>query len=241
MRGAGKTVNLSTIENQVNRFLMSDPNTPSAAELAALISARVCHDLISPVSALSAALGVLEDPSASDMREDAMELLRSGISSAQAKLEFLRLAFGAGGSHPGLIETSELKRLAGAMFGHAKAELVWKTEAGGLPKPAAKVLLNLIWMAVDSVPRGGTVTVEASVSSGARIRIVAAGPKARLDESARLALSGAAPEDGYSGRSIQPYYTGLLARESGGRVDARAEDERVEYAALIASEADKAA
>lgn len=222
---------------------MSDPNTPTAAELAALISARVCHDLISPISALGAAVGVLDDPSAGDMREDAMDLLRSGVGSAQAKLEFLRLAFGAGGSHPGVIEMTEIRRIADAAFTHSKPDLVWKPETGGLNKTAAKTLLNLIWLAVDSAPRGGAVTIEAAAAGegGARLRVVAAGPKARLEEAARLALSGAAPEDGYTGRSVQPYYTGLLVREAGGRVEARAEDERVEYSALIAPAADQAA
>lgn len=222
---------------------MSDPNTPDPAELAALISARVCHDLISPISALNAAVGVLDDPSASDMRGDAMDLLRSGVASAQAKLEFLRLAFGAGGSHGGVIEVSEIRRLAGAMFSQSKPELVWKTEAAGLSKPAAKVLLNLIWMAVDSAPRGGTVTIEASgpQGTGARLRVIAAGPRARLDADAACALTGQAPADGYTGRSIQPYYTGLIARQAGGRVDARADEERVEYAALINPPAEQAA
>jgi len=46
-----------------------------------------------------------------------------------------------------------------------------------------------------------------------------------------------AGEDGYDGRSIQPYYAGLIAREHGGRVEARAEEERIEYVALLEPQA----
>lgn len=217
---------------------MSTEHTPSASELAALLCARLCHDLVSPVAALGAALSVLDDENAADMREQALDLIRTGANQAHAKLEFVRLAFGAGGSRPGTIDMGEMHKLASAMFAGAKAELVWKTKDGGLSKPAARVLLNLIWMAFDNVPRGGSVTVEANGDDrSARLRVVAAGPRARIDPAYIEALAGRAGEDGYDGRSIQPYYTGLVARENGGRVEARVEEERIEYAALIAPEA----
>jgi len=212
------------------------------SDLAALISAKLCHDLAGPVSALGAALSVLDDEGAADMREDALALVRTGARQAQAKLEFARLALGAGGSAPSLMDMSMIQKLADAMFGEAKADLVWKTEAGALQKPAARVLLNLVWLAIDAVPRGGTVSVEASASdAGARLRIVASGPRARLDPAYEKALSGESPEGGLDARSIQPYYAGLIARENGGRAQARVEEERVELAALIAYPAAAAA
>ncbi|PWE16787.1 hypothetical protein DDZ18_11360 [Marinicauda salina] len=222
---------------------MSDTNTPTAADLAALLCARLCHDLVSPVSALGAALSVFDDENAVDMRDDAVELMRTGARQAQAKLEYARLAFGAAGSKPGVIEMAEIRRLADAMFGDHKPELVWKDEADGLDKPAARVLLNLIWLGVDAAPRGGTVTIEAKTQSdgGARLRLVAAGPKVRLDPAYGEALEGRAPENGYDGRSIQPYYAGLIAREFGGRASAHADEERVEFTALLAPGAAQAA
>lgn len=222
---------------------MSLTDAPSAPDLAALLCARLCHDLVSPVSALGAALSVLDDESAADMREDAIALIRTGARQAQAKLEFSRLAFGAGGSAPALIDMRELQRLSGAMFADAKPDLVWKTEAAGLDKPAARVLLNLIQLAVDAVPRGGRVTIEASApgDGGARLRLVSEGPKARFAEAYAQALAGKRPEDGYDGRSIQPYFAGLIARDAGGRADVRVEEDRVELTALIAPASAQAA
>jgi len=222
---------------------MSTTDAPSAADLAALLCARLCHDLVSPVSALGAALSVLDDESAADMRDDAIALIRTGARQAQAKLEFSRLAFGAGGSAPSLVDMRELQRLADAMFAESKPELVWKTDATGLEKAAARVLLNLVHLAVDAVPRGGRVTIEASAppAGGARLRLISEGPKARFSDVYAQALAGARPADGYDGRSIQPYYAGLIAREAGGRTDVRVEEERVELTALIAPASAEAA
>jgi histidine phosphotransferase ChpT len=220
---------------------MSQTSPISASDLAALLAARLCHDLVSPISALGAALSVLDDERAEDMRDDAIELLRTGANQARAKLEFCRLAFGAGGSKPAVIDMSEIRRLADEMFKDSRPDLIWKTEATGLEKPAARVLMNLIWLAVDALPRGGTVTIEAVAGEGgARLSLVSEGKKVRLEDAYIKAMAGERPEDGFDGRSVQPYYTGLIAREHGGRADVRVEEERAVLSALIAPMSDAA-
>lgn len=220
---------------------MSQTSPISASDLAALLAARLCHDLVSPISALGAALSVLDDERAEDMRDDAIELLRTGANQARAKLEFCRLAFGAGGSKPAVIDMSEIRRLADEMFKDSRPDLIWETEATGLEKPAARVLMNLIWLAVDALPRGGTVTIEAVAGEGgARLSLVSEGKKVRLEDAYIRAMAGERPEDGFDGRSVQPYYTGLIAREHGGRADVRVEEERAVLSALIAPMSDAA-
>ena len=210
------------------------PAEMAADQLAGLLCARLCHDLVSPVSALSAALSVLDDSSASDMHEDAMDLVRESARQSQAKLEFSGIAFGAAGSAPGILDTRELQRLVEGMFSASKPDIVWKVEAAGLEKSAARLLLNLSMLAVDSVPRGGTVTIEATESGGSsRLRLVSEGRRARLEEAVIRALDGLKPENGFDGRSIQPYYAGLIARSAGGRVSAHADEERIEIVALV--------
>ncbi len=210
--------------------------------LAALLCARLCHDLVSPVAALGAALSVLDDEDAADMRDDALELVRESAKQAQAKLEFARLAFGAGGSAPGMIDCVELKRLATGLFNTVKPDLVWKVASPSLEKSAARLLLNLCILGIEAAPRGGTVTVEATESGGgARIHVLAEGLKAKIDPKHSAALEGAKPEDGFDGRSIQPYYAGLIARSTGGRVTASSAEDRVEFVALVAGPAQVAA
>ena len=103
------------------------PSELTAEQLAALLCARLCHDLVSPVSALGAALSVLDDQDSADMHEDAMGLVRESARQAQAKLEFSRLAFGAGGSAPGILDTRELRRLTENMFSAFKPSFMGDT------------------------------------------------------------------------------------------------------------------
>ena len=53
------------------------PEMTSQLDLAAMVAARLCHDFISPASAIVSGLDLLEDPGAQDMREDAMGLIAS--------------------------------------------------------------------------------------------------------------------------------------------------------------------
>ncbi len=206
---------------------------PKASDLAALMCARVCHDLVGPVSATGTALSIFDEPDSADMREDALRLVRESAEHMRAKLEFARLAFGAGGSAPGEVEVAMIQRLAGDMFRSAKAQLEWRTEATSLPKLGARLLLNLILLAVESAPRGGEVRIEATRSGGVRLRVVAIGPRAKLLPGAAAALDGGIPEGGFDGRTAQPLYAKTIAEEAGGRLEARTEEERVELTALI--------
>ena len=206
--------------------------TPSG--LAALLSARICHDLISPIGALGTAIEVLDDESNTEMHEDAMGLVRLSSKQAGAKLRFLRLAFGAGGSAPGIIAVDELKALISDMYEGGKAGISWGPSLDGLEKNTARLLLNLTMLAVQAVPRGGDVVITASETSGSTtLSLAATGPKSRLDANVEKTLAGKAPEDGFDGRTIQPFYAGMIARELKGSVTALIDSETVNFTAHI--------
>lgn len=201
-----------------------------AEDLAALLCARLCHDLVAPVSAINTALEVMEDESASDMRDEALKLLHLSAGQASAKLEFARIAFGAGTSAPGMVETSELKRLVLGAFASARSEIIWRVEASHLSKAAARLLLNMVILGVEAALRGGEVHIEAA--SAARMRVCVRGGMSKLLPMVSTALEGCAMDNGYDGRSIQPYYTGIIARSLGGRTEARVLEDGVEFTAL---------
>ena len=200
--------------------------TPST--LAALMCARICHDLVSPVGALGTAIEILDDDSNADMHGDALELVKSSSRRASAKLKYLRLAFGAAGSAPGVLATAEIKALAEDMFSDAKPELHFDFHSDGIDKSRARLLLNLLMLGVQAVPRGGEVHV---ITEDTALKIVATGRRARLDEAVSRALSGRAPEDGFDGRTIQPFYAGMMAREQGGSTQASIAEETVTFRA----------
>ena len=78
-------------------------------DLAALISSRICHDVISPVGAIVNGLEVLDGEADEDMRSIAMELIKKSAMSASARLQFCRLAFGAAGSLSAAIDTGRCR------------------------------------------------------------------------------------------------------------------------------------
>lgn len=207
--------------------------TPTS--LAALLCARICHDLISPVGALGTAIEVLNDENNTDMHDDAMELVRNSSRQAGAKLRYLRLALGAGGSAAGIIATEEVKSLISEMYAEGKASISWDTTLDGLDKNNVRILLNLVMLAVQAIPRGGDVVISVNKTSDGttRLDLAATGPKSRLDPSIEKALSGKSPEGGFDGRTIQPFYTGMMTREIGGVVSAEVEGESVNFRANI--------
>ena len=86
-------------------------------------------------------------------------------------------------------------------------------------------MLNLIMLAVQAAPRGGTVTIRReTLDDSVEFKFESEGPKVRLNAAIERALSGKSPEDGFDGRSIQPFYTTMLTREAGGTVSAHADE-----------------
>src|SRR3954467_1281578 len=107
---------------------------PRTAELAAYLAARMCHDFISPASAIVSGLDLLEDPTAQDMREDAMELIGASARKLSDLLLFTRVAFGAAASAE-TFDARELEKLAQGVFAHMRADLDWQVETPAPKQP----------------------------------------------------------------------------------------------------------
>lgn len=213
--------------------MSNNPTRLMPSDLAALLCARICHDLISPVGALGTALEVLDDDANADMHADALDLVRLAARQASAKLQFLRLAFGAGTSAPGQIGQSALMELINGIYGDGKVSVTWEKSGINLEKVHARLLLNMMMMAAQSIPRGGEVVISVSETDAVDIKTEATGRRARLEDNVPKTLSGQSPEDGFDGRSIQPFYTGLIVRELKGKIAASIVEETVAFTATI--------
>lgn len=196
-------------------------------QLAALTAAKICHDLVEPMNAIIQGLDLLKDGDAS-AKADALSLLEQGVAKAWAKLEFFRFAVG-GALAEGEGELDEARQVAERLYGALRPDLVWNAPAVTLPKAATRVVTNLLLIANECLPRGGTVEVTASASG--EVAIVATGPRAGLRPATAAALRGEAPADGYTGPVVMPLLTGILARQAGIELLARESEERVELAA----------
>jgi len=209
------------------------PATVRTAEFAAFLAARMCHDFISPASAIVSGLDLLEDPSAQDMREEAMGLIATSARKLADLLSFSRVAFGASASAENF-DVRELERLARGVFGHMRADLEWLVEPPAVNKPAARAILNLAQMAGAALPTGGVARVRA-VQEGASLAIAAdaGGPRARLRPEVLSGLRGETLGEGLHGHWVQAYYVHLFLTDAGGRVFADVNDEGVIFAATV--------
>jgi histidine phosphotransferase ChpT len=190
----------------------------SSTDLAALLCSRLCHDLLSPVGALSNGLELLAGETDPVMREQCMELLEQSATISTDKLKFFRLAFGAAGGFGEAIPAEEPHDLIAALVAAGKGlELQWDVAQPSLPKPAVKVLLNLAAIGIDSLVRGGTLAIGAETRDGAtEIALRASGPKLAFDQSIGKALDGSLAATELSGRTAPAHMIRLLAEELGG-------------------------
>src|SRR6202050_1130078 len=134
---------------------------PDALELAALLCSRVCHDLISPVGAIVNGLEVLDDNPKPEDREFALDLIRKSARTASARLQFCRLAFGAAGSSGAQIDLGDAQAMARGHLEDGKTTIAWNLPRVLLPKNKVKLLLNMLVIAQQTIPRGGVLTVDA--------------------------------------------------------------------------------
>ena len=184
---------------------------PDALELAALLCSRVCHDLISPVGAIVNGLEVLDDNPKPEDREFALDLIRKSAKTASARLQFCRLAFGAAGSAGAQIDLGDAQAMARGHLEDAKTKITWNLPRLLLAKNKVKLLLNMLVIAQQTIPRGGILTVDAIGEAEAMgFRVTAAGLNARLPQNI-VSLLGAEHEGTIDAHAVQPYYTRLLA------------------------------
>ncbi len=142
------------------------PPTPQAmddaVEFASLIGSRLCHDLLSPVGSFGNGLELLADEQDPTMRARFVELLDSSARAAIGRLKFSRLAYGSSSGYgEGIAREDLTDALRGLVAEGRDVTLRWVGDATSVPKPAARVLLLLGQVVVESLIRGGSVDLAA--------------------------------------------------------------------------------
>jgi histidine phosphotransferase ChpT len=212
--------------------MAKNPNlTLGAADLAALLCSRVCHDVISPVGAINNGLELL-DEGGSDA--DALDLIRTSALNASVRLKLARLAFGASGSVGASIDTGEAEKAAREFAAaEKKTEIEWNGPRAIIPKNQVKLLLNLFLVAYSSIPRGGNIVVTLeNPEFDPKFTITAKGRMMRLPPKFMEINSGQV-EEAIDAHAVQPYYTVMLADEAGMTLAAAQNPEEMIFTAVM--------
>ena len=179
-----------------------------------LLASKICHDLVSPVSAINNGVELIEDIGGSVV-DEAMKLIGDSAGHASRRLRLFRMAYGRAGSEESL-SVKDVRQTAAQYLSTGKTMLNWADDQ--LPADIAsrrgflKVILNLIILSEEILAYGGVVTLrplEESEIMGGRLEIVGRG--AQLTPQVEEALEGRAAVEDLTPRTIQSYVTGKFA------------------------------
>src|SRR5215813_215793 len=145
--------------NQTRGPAMAQGAEPTDLELAALISSKICHDVIGPVGAIYNGLEILDEDDDAEAKTYAMDVIRNVTEQASARLQFARFAFGAAGSAGAQIDLAMAEQITRGLIGKGKHKLLWRGLPGHMAKDKVKLLLNLVAAAITALPRGGEIEV----------------------------------------------------------------------------------
>jgi histidine phosphotransferase ChpT len=177
-----------------------------------LLSARLCHELSGPIAAINNGVELLaeEDPGLGSSTNpaflhDAVALVSESARRARCRLQFYRFAYGF----------SSGSVIAGPAPHEIAVGFLAATNIGGdyaegirmLPPDWQKLACNLLSVGADVLPRGGRL-----VLTDGPLSLEAVGEPAALSPEAGQALMLATPIADLTARTVQPYYTGLLAK-----------------------------
>jgi histidine phosphotransferase ChpT len=185
--------------------------------VAELLSSRLCHDLISPVAALSNGLELLGDGDGG-MDSEIASLLAFSVRQAAGRLICYRTAYGFGGETVDAMTLSEVSALIRGIAEEDKIALNLPEDDRAPGRNAVKILLNTALMGLECLPNRGQLSVEFSDGDGTRMVITASGEGTRLRSEVAEALDPAVDIEHLTARSVQGYLSMWLASAAGAEL-----------------------
>ena len=177
-----------------------------------LLCARLCHDLVGPVAAISNGVELMDDDDP-DFASDAMALVGDAAGKASSRLQFYRFAFGyrdgpAGAQPP--------HALVAALYEGTNILCEYGEEVRGLGLEWQKLACNMLLVAGEALPRGGRLLVKAGVD-GPDLEAIGEGngPSPEI----RAALSPDAAVAELTPRTVAAYFAAQLAAARQCRIE----------------------
>jgi histidine phosphotransferase ChpT len=183
-----------------------------------LLASKICHDLVSPVSAINNGVELIEDIGGSVV-DEAMKLIGDSATNASRRLRLFRMAYGRAGSEDNIAvkdvrHTAEQYLLGGKTllhWGEGEPHLALTEHKGFL-----KTVLNIIILSEEVLAYGGVITLRSvaeNPETACRFEIV--GRNAQLNDSFNAALYGTVAIEDLTPRTIQAYVVGRMMEQFG--------------------------
>lgn len=147
---------------------------PDRPDLTALLGSRICHDLISPIGAISNGVELLMMEGSTSSPEIA--LISDSVTHANARIRFFRVAFGGSGGDQRVGRAEVLAILSDLTRG-GRLSLDWNTPPD-LARRDVKLAFLLILCLESALAYGGKITL---TQSDGRWAITGRAPKMKID------------------------------------------------------------
>jgi len=193
----------------------------SSSRLASYLASRIFHDLVSPLTALiNGASLVFDDDMGLSLRAEGEKLMKEGLASLEARIQFLRYALGSQALSDGAADIGSARMLFEKIFSVHKARLSWEMPTVELSNHQMRLLMNMTLLMMEPAAKNGVVRVGAHRDEEGRpvLSVETTGTPGELKAEVLEGLSGLEPERGWGGGAVQPFFTRVLADEIGYRI-----------------------
>ncbi|MAS87937.1 MAG: hypothetical protein CMH30_08205 [Micavibrio sp.] len=197
-------------------------NYPITAKILEILSSRICHDLVGPISAVNNGVEFWQEMGI-DAGEEAVQLIGHSAKQGAYKLQLFRLAYASGGGETH-IKLADIKACFENFSREFRAKLDWQLDSpkydGELPRGYAKLLLNLLMIGIDMLPKGGTIKVSTTPNKSDKhftVDLISEDLMVNLEY--KDALEGTADPEVITPRTIHPYMTRAFTESYGLNLD----------------------
>ena len=174
-----------------------------------LLSSRLCHELISPVGAINNGIELMDEDDA-DFVKDATKLIANSARTAGRRLDFYRFAYGSG-------RAGNARDVTLGLLDGGKSRCDWDAAVSALHVDWQRVACNLVVLATEALPRGGTVQVAPAAGKPGLV-VKAAGDTVNLTPELRAVLDGKTAVADLTARTVHTYYTAKIVEALGAKL-----------------------
>lgn len=178
--------------------------------LAELVGSRICHDLISPIGAVTNGLELLD--MVGSARGPEMDLITGSVASAGARIRFFRVAFGAASDHP--LGRTEISQLLSDIQNAGRVRVHW-APSDAVPRSLVKLAFLATMCCESAMPLGGDVQI---ASQDGKLDVTGSADRLSIDSALWKGLQTGQFETGLTPAQVQFALLAETARAQGRRI-----------------------
>ena len=162
---------------------------PTSRHIAALLGSRICHDLISPIGAISNGVELMQMSGADSSPE--LALISESVDSANARIRFFRIAFGMASADQ-MVGAQEIRDTLRDVCAGGRLRVDWQSDLDQ-PRNEVKLIFLMILCLETAMPWGGHITVQ---NSARKWTVSGTSDRMKVDPQVWSALQGEDAEIG---------------------------------------------